>query len=80
MASDTIQAGFPTGALLQEARGRKQIVVAMLDGDFTGKRLRRNNDRVFLESGNDSFPPIEVSGNQKLVIWGVVTFVIHQAR
>ena len=37
----------------------KQIVVAMLDGDFTVKRLRRDGDRVVLESGNDSFPPIQ---------------------
>jgi len=57
-----------------------QIVVAMLDGDFTVKRLRRNNGCVFLDAENASFPPIEISENQELVIWGVVTFVIHQAR
>lgn len=58
----------------------KQIVVAMLDGDFTVKRMRRKNGRVFLEAENDAFPLIEISENQDLVIWGVVTFIIHQAR
>jgi len=58
----------------------RQIVVAMLDGDFTVKRLRRKDGRVFLEAGNDSFSPIEISENQELVIWGVVSFIIHQAR
>lgn len=58
----------------------KQIVVAMLDGEFTVKRLRRRNNRVFLESGNQDFPPREITPDQDLVIWGVVTFVIHQPK
>lgn len=57
-----------------------QIVIAMLDGDFTVKRLRRRNGHVILEAENNSFSPIEVSENQELTVWGVVTFVIHQAR
>jgi len=58
----------------------KQIVVAMLDGEFTVKRLRRRNNRVFLESGNPEFPPREITPDQEVVIWGVVTFVIHQPK
>lgn len=58
----------------------RQIVVAMLDGDFTVKRLRKRNGKVFLEAENSDYPPIEVSGGQELVIWGAVTFVIHQPR
>ncbi len=58
----------------------RQIVVAMLDGDFTVKRLRRMEGRVFLEAGNEDFDPIEIRESQELVIWGVVTFIIHQAR
>ena len=58
----------------------KQIVVAMLDGEFTVKRLRRKKGHVFLASENDSFAPIEITAEQELVIWGVVTFVIHQPK
>jgi DNA polymerase V len=57
-----------------------QVVVAMLDGDFTVKRLRKRKGRVFLVAENNAYPPIEVGEDQELVVWGVVTFVIHQPR
>ena len=58
----------------------RQIVVAMIDGEFTVKRFRKLNGRIFLEAANDSFPPIEVGENQELTIWGAVTYIIHQAK
>lgn len=58
----------------------RQIVVAMIDGEFTVKRFRKVNGRVFLEAANDTFAPIEVSEDQELTIWGAVTYIIHQAR
>jgi DNA polymerase V len=57
-----------------------QVVVAMLDGDFTVKRLRKRKGRFFLVAENNTYPPIEVGEEQELVVWGVVTFVIHQPR
>ena len=58
----------------------KQIVVAMIDGEFTVKRFRRRGDRITLEAENPSFQSIEVGEDQELTIWGAVTFIIHQAR
>ncbi len=58
----------------------RQIVVAMIDGEFTVKRFRKANGRIFLEAANDSFSPIEVGENQELTIWGAVTYIIHQAK
>jgi DNA polymerase V len=58
----------------------KQIVVAMIDGEFTVKRFRKRNGRITLEAENPAFPPIEVGENQELTIWGTVTYIIHQAR
>lgn len=58
----------------------RQIVVAMIDGEFTVKRFRKRNGKIFLEAANSSFAPIEVDENQELTIWGAVTYIIHQAR
>ena len=77
-------AGIASGDILVVDRSvqpkDKQIVVAMLDGDFTVKRLRKRKGGVFLEAENNAYPPIEVGENQELVIWGAVTFVIHEPR
>jgi DNA polymerase V len=82
---DSMQdAGISSGDILIVDRSLepkdRQIVVAMLEGEFTVKRLRQRGEKVFLEAENSAFKPIEVGKDQELVIWGVVTFVIHQAR
>lgn len=58
----------------------RQIVIAMLDGEFTVKRLCKRGERIFLEAANADFAPIEIRESQELTIWGAVTFVIHPAR
>jgi DNA polymerase V len=77
-------AGIQSGDILVVDRSLaptdRKIVVAMIDGEFTVKRFRNQDGRIFLEAANDQFPKIEVSGDQELVVWGVVSFVIHPAR
>ena len=77
-------AGIQSGDILVVDRSLaptdRKIVVAMIDGEFTVKRFRNQEGRIFLEAANDQFPRIEVSGDQELVVWGVVSFVIHPAR
>ena len=58
----------------------RKIVVAMIDGNFTVKRFRKRGVQVFLEAENPDFPPIEVTEGQELSIFGVVSYIIHQAR
>jgi DNA polymerase V len=58
----------------------RKIVVAMIDGNFTVKRFRKRGGQVFLEAENPDFPPIEVTEGQELSIFGVVSYIIHQAR
>lgn len=53
------------------------VVVAVLDGEFTVKRLRKNNGSVFLQAENAAYPPIAVSSDRNFQIWGVVAFAIH---
>ena len=54
------------------------VVVAVLDGEHTVKRLRRHNGRVWLLPENAAFAPMEVSSEAELTICGVVTHVIHE--
>ena len=54
------------------------IVVAAVDGELTVKRLQYRRARLFLEPENPDYDPIEISGDTDLVVWGVVTSVIHQ--
>ena len=77
-------AGISSGDILVVDRALTaasgNIVVAMLDGEFTVKRLRKKKARVFLEAESEGFAPIEITESCDLVIWGVVTFVIHPTR
>lgn len=58
----------------------RQIVVAMIDGEFTVKRFRKHAGKIFLEAANASFSSIQIGEDQELTIWGAVTYIIHQAR
>jgi DNA polymerase V len=49
------------------------IVVAVVDNEFTCKRLHKRNGRVRLESANQTFPDIRPRDGQMLEVWGVVT-------
>ncbi|MBW7865064.1 MAG: translesion error-prone DNA polymerase V autoproteolytic subunit [Candidatus Hydrogenedentes bacterium] len=53
------------------------VVVAVLDGEFTVKRLRCRGGRVLLEPENNAYRPIEVGPDQDFQVWGVVTYAIH---
>ncbi|HEB77458.1 MAG TPA: translesion error-prone DNA polymerase V autoproteolytic subunit [Methylothermaceae bacterium] len=62
---------------LEPAPGK--VVVCALDGELIVKRLKAiEADRLILGSENPAYPDIEVSGAAELVVWGVVTHVIHR--
>ena len=76
-------AGVHSGDVLVVDRAvtpsNKQIVIAMIDGEFTVKRFRKYGEKLFLEAANPDFASIQIGENQELVIWGVVTYIIHKA-
>jgi DNA polymerase V len=53
------------------------IVIAVVNGEFTVKRLMINNDGVWLMPENPDFQPLQISEGMGLHIWGVVAHVIH---
>ena len=76
-------AGIHSGDVLVVDRSvtpsNKQIVIAMIDGEFTVKRFRKFGEKLFLESANPDFASIQIADHQELIIWGVVTYIIHKA-
>ncbi len=75
-------AGIHNDDILVVDRGLKpahgKIVVAILDGGFTVKRLsREGGGHVALLPENGDYPRIDIHDGQTLEIWGVATFVIH---
>jgi len=77
-----VDAGILDGDVLVVDRSREpmpgRIVVAVLDGELTVKRLCRLQGRIFLTPENTAYRPIEVREDQELTIWGVVTGVIRK--
>lgn len=56
----------------------ENIVLAVVDGEFTVKRLLRKGDSIELAAENSNFPPIAINDESELNIWGVVKQVVHQ--
>ncbi|MFC5521756.1 LexA family protein [Polaromonas jejuensis] len=54
------------------------IVVAVVDGEFTVKKLYQRGGRIKLQAGNPTFPDIIPNDGQTIEIWGVVTSCIKQ--
>ena len=54
------------------------IVLAVLNDDYTVKRLYRRGGVVKLIAENPLYPPIVVKDGEELVIWGVVTRNLHK--
>lgn len=53
-----------------------QVVLAVVDGEFTIKRLFRRAGRIKLQAANPTFSDIEFRDGQELTIWGVVTWTL----
>ena len=54
------------------------IVLAVLNNDFTVKRLYRRGGVVKLVAENNLYPPILVKEGEELLVWGVVTRNLHK--
>ena len=55
-----------------------KVVIAALNGELTVKRLTKNLDGTwYLKAENNAFSDILLNEDFELVIWGVVTSVIH---
>ncbi|MAR06828.1 MAG: peptidase S24 [Cyanobium sp. NAT70] len=76
-----IGAGIHHGDLLVVDRSLDptpgRVVVAILDGAFTLKRLAHHRGRLRLEAANPTYPALELHRCGDVQIWGVAIHVIH---
>lgn len=56
------------------------IVLALLNGEFTVKFLKKNNYKCWLVPANSKFKEIEITSETDMKIWGVVTNIITDAK
>jgi len=52
------------------------IIVAVLNGEFTVKYLQRNDFKCKLIAANRKYPDIDVTPEMGMTVWGVVTHIL----
>ncbi len=80
--SSMIGAGIHSGDLLVVDRSLEAvdscIIVAILDGEFTVKRIKIIGEKILLVPENKNYKVITVNKESNFQVWGVVTYVIHK--
>jgi DNA polymerase V len=54
------------------------IVIAIVDGDLTVKRLIKRGSKIVLKPENPRYKEIEFKDGQELQVWGVVTSTVKK--
>jgi len=79
-----INAFIPPKALLLVDRSitpqNGDIVLAVLNGDFTVKFLKKNNLKCWLVPANSKYREMEITEEMNMQIWGVVITVISDPK
>jgi len=79
-----INAFIPPKALLLVDRSitpqNGDIVLAVLNGDFTVKFLKKNNLKCWLVPANSKYREMEITEEMNMQIWGVVISVISDPK
>jgi DNA polymerase V len=56
------------------------IVVAVLNGEFTVKFIRKNEHTCWLVPANSKYPEIKITSEMDMQVWGVVTHIITDTQ
>jgi len=76
-----IDAGIHPGDILVVDRALEpkdlSVVIAVVDGELTVKRILRRDAKLYLVPDNRAYLPLEIQADMEFEVWGVVTSVIH---
>lgn len=79
-----VHAGIYPGDILIVDRAveatHKKVVIAIVDGELTVKRLFKKSGKWFLKPENPEFESLEITRDINFHIWGVVIYSIHKMR
>jgi DNA polymerase V len=80
--SSMIGAGIDDGDILVIDKSIEpqdgKIAVCFIDGEFTVKRIKVQENSLLLLPENKLFEPIEVTQENDFIIWGIVTYVVKK--
>ena len=54
------------------------IVIAILNGEFTVKQIFHSNDGCILKAANPAYSDIIIDSESDLEVWGIVRWAIHK--
>jgi DNA polymerase V len=55
-----------------------KVAVCFIDGEFTLKQIKLENDFCLLLPANKKYEPLKVNADNNFFIWGIVTYVIKK--
>lgn len=56
------------------------IAVAYINGEFTVKRIKKENNSLWLIPANEKYNSVKISVNDEFAIWGLVTKIIKDVK
>ena len=78
------QAGIHSGDVLIVDRALSpsdgSVVIAVINGELTVKRLSKRKGKLMLVPENQQYPPLAITETTAFEVWGVVTYVIHRVK
>ena len=79
-----IGAGLDDGDLLVIDRSLNpengKIAVCLVEGEFTVKRIKKEKNKIYLKPENKKYSRIEITEENGLIVWGIVTYVIKSVH
>ncbi len=76
-----IGAGVHTGDILIVDRSLepqdKNVVIAIINGELTVKRIRIRRNKISLVAENNDYPIQDIPEDAEFEVWGIVTYVVH---